>query len=137
MFYEQIEFIIKQKYPQIWKQLLPLHCNYKNIITDKIKGNCEFLACYEENEQVAKEFVYWFNTIPKEIKNDFLLISLSYIEVKRRSSKRNNLTIKANSARRNFRRFCNLNLKKIFIKNNLIRISKKLRNLILLFLKTI
>lgn len=109
MLYEQIELIIKQKYPQIWKQLLPLHCNYKNIITDKVKGNYEFLACYEENEQVAKEFVYWFNTIPKEIKNDFLLISLSYIEVKRRSSKRNNLTIKANSARRNFRRFCNLN----------------------------
>ncbi|CAI3947572.1 unnamed protein product [Commensalibacter communis] len=112
MLYKQIELILRYEYPKVWKQLFPLHYTYKNIITKKIKESCEFLACYEENEQVAIEFVEWFRTVPKDIKSSFELISLSFDELKERKkqgrNKKKNLTIQANALRRNFRRFIKL-----------------------------
>lgn len=113
MLYEQIEPILRQEHPKVWKELYFLNETYKNIITQKIIKNCEFLESYEENKQVVKELVEWFKTVPKAIKSSFELISLSFDELKEikkqsRNKKKKNLTIQANALRRNFRRFIKL-----------------------------
>lgn len=105
MKYENIEIILRNEYPKIWKNLLSLHHTYKNLITLKISENCHSFDCNE----VAEHVVDWFNSCPTDIKNNLYLMSLSYDELKEKqriTGKR--LTRKSNLLRRNFRRYMNI-----------------------------
>ncbi|GBQ79618.1 hypothetical protein AA14337_1493 [Acetobacter malorum DSM 14337] len=105
MKYEQIEIILRNEYPKIWHSLLSLHHTYKNLITLKTSENCHSFDCNE----VAEHVVDFVNAIPKEMINDFNLMSLSYDEIKEKqriTGKR--LTQKSNLLRRNFRRYMNI-----------------------------
>lgn len=105
MKYENIEIILRNEYPKIWKNLLSLHHTYKNLISQKIAENCHSY----DVEEVAEHVVDFVNAIPKEMINGFNLMSLSYDEIKEKqriTGKR--LTRKSNLLRRNFRRYLDI-----------------------------
>lgn len=105
MKYEQIEIYLRNYYPKIWTNLLSLHHTYKNLICQKIVGNCYSYDIAEVSEHV----VDWFNSCPNDIVNGFSLMSLSYDEIREKqriTGKR--LTRKSNLLRRNFRRYMNI-----------------------------
>jgi len=107
--YEQIENYIRTDRPDIWGRLLPLHVFYKNVITRKTAENCDFLACYEEAEQVAMEVIDWVETLPDDLVSSFDLLSQSHEELKQSQRITGRvLTSRANRLRRNLRRVLGL-----------------------------
>lgn len=109
MQYEEIDHWIRTTRPDVWRRLLPLHGIYKNKITRKVAENCEFLACFEETEQVAMEVVDWVETLSDDLVSGFDLLSQSYSELKQTQRITGQvLTRKANRLRRNLRRVLEL-----------------------------
>ncbi|WP_249197264.1 replication endonuclease [Gluconobacter wancherniae] len=107
--YDEIDHWIRTTRPDIWRRLFPLHVFYKNEITQRIAENCEFLACFEETEQVAMDVVAWVETLPEDLVSGFNLLSQSYDELKQTQRITGQvLTRKANRLRRNLRRVLEL-----------------------------
>lgn len=105
MNYENIEIILRQNHPQVWKELLSLNSFYKNQITQKIAENCRSCDVYE----VAEQFVRWVQSCSPDIRDNFNLMSLSYDELKEyQRITGQKLTRKSNRLRRNLRRILNI-----------------------------
>lgn len=105
MNYEQIEIIIRNEHPQIWRTLLSLHHTYKNKITRKIAEECGVFDCHE----VAYQVVQWVRACPYDIRDGFSLMSMTYDELREyQRITGQKLTRRANLLRRNLRRILNI-----------------------------
>ncbi|MFT8912950.1 hypothetical protein [Zymomonas mobilis] len=105
MKYEQIEIILTNEHPRIWKDLLSLHHTYKNQITEKTAENC---ACHDVHE-VAAQVAGWVMSCPEDVRDSFSLMSMTYDEIKEQQRiTGQKLTRKSNRLRRNLRRILNI-----------------------------
>ncbi|BCI67433.1 hypothetical protein [Acetobacter aceti] len=105
MNYEQIEIILRNEHPEIWRTLLSLNPFYKNQITRKIAETCGVSDCHELAEQV----VTWVESCSTDVRDSFALLSLSYEEIKEKQRiTGERLTRRANLLRRNLRRILDI-----------------------------